>query len=613
MSKTKPLCFLLVFCMVFSLTACGGKEPAAVPVEPGPAPAVTEPVIGGAEEAPEASDSVVSGEEEIWSAPMMEGDDFGNGAIGKNGAVSSFSADTSQVGLDILAAGGNAVDAAVATIFAVGVCEPHHSGIGGSGLMTIYLAENDTYVTIEYMEALPYNYDGTYRKANDNETARGAAVPGQVAGLLYALEKYGTMTPAEVLAPAIKLAGEGFILDSVAATAMSDSYEKFMQPGNEYLAGLFTDEGFPYSAGDLYINEDLANTLEMIAEGGAEAFYTGEFAEKLVTAMQAEGSWITMEDLADYRPAEREPVLTDYYGYTVAAVNYPTCGGIWELESLNIMESLDIAQYEQGSNEYWRVFNEAVRIGALDAYTYFGDADKYNVPVDTLISQRFADERAGLFNMSSAITTVPATDLGDRDSWGLKASDSLDPQTSTTHIAVADAVGNVVSSTNTVGYSFGCLYAVEGTGFVLNNHMLNNLNVEPGGHIKSSMSPTIVTRDGKPVLAVGSPGSRVIPPAIISVINNVLLYDMNVQQAINAPRCFILSYSGNKPLLELSAETMRMDSTLVRQLEIFGYSFDEVGSYNQVMGGVAAIYIDPSTGTYYAGGDPRRGYQGLAY
>ena len=547
------------------------------------------------------------------SSLTMEGDEFGNGAIGENAAVSSFSAITSQVGIDIMAAGGNAIDAAVAVAFAVGVCEPHHSGIGGSGLMTIYLADSDTYTTIEYMEAVPYNYDGTYTKANDNESARGAAVPGQVAGLLYTLEKYGTMTPSEVLAPSIELARYGFELDSVVSTAMADNYEKFMQPGNEYLMELYTDDGFPYSTGDLYINEDLADTLEAIAEGGADAFYKGEIAEKLVADMQAHGSWITMEDMAAYQPVEREPVMTDYYGYDIVACNYPTAGGIWELESLNIMEAMDISQYEQGSDEYWRVFNEAIRIGALDAYTYFGDVDQYNVPTDTLTSQAYADARASLINLDSCLVTVPESDLGDTESWGLTEDNSLDEHTSTTHIAVADSSGNIVSTTNTVGYSFGCLYAPEGLGFILNNHMLNHKNVEPGGHIKSSMSPTIVTKDGRPVMAVGSPGSRVIPCAIMSVINNVLLYDMDVQEAINAPRCFILSYDGNAPLLELSAETMRMDSVLIRRLEIFGYSFEEVGSYSLTMGGIAAVYIDNDTGLIYAGADPRRGYQALAY
>lgn len=581
-------------CMAVSLVACGQGTAPAAPADSGEQPAATE--------APETNVTLT-----------MEGDEFGNGAVGAHAAVSSFSDITSQVGIEILEAGGNAIDAAVATAIAVGVCEPHHSGIGGSGLMTIYLADTDTYTTIEYLEALPYNYDGSYTKAKDNETGRGAAVPGQVAGLMYALEKYGTMTPAQVLAPSIKLAREGFPLSRVVTTAMADSMQKFMQPGYEYLYELYTDDGFPYAAGDTFVNEDLAHTLELIAEGGADAFYKGEIAEKLVAGLQSQGNWITMQDMADYRPVEREPVMTDYYGYKLVGCPYPTAGGIWEMLSMNVMESLDIAQYEQGSNEYWRAFNEAIRIGALDAYTYFGDIDKYDLPVDTLVSQEYADERAKLVDMGSAMTTVPKSDLGDEESWGLKGDNSLDEHTSTTHMSVVDAAGNIVSTTNTVGYSFGCLYAVPGLGFCLNNHMLNNKNVEPGGHVKSSMSPTIVTKDGAPVMAVGSPGSRVIPCAIMSVINNVLLYDMSVQEAINAPRCFILSYDGNKPLLELSAENLRMDPTTIRQLEIYGYSFDDKGDYNQAMGGIAAVYFDEDDGMIYAGGDPRRDYKAFAY
>lgn len=596
---------LLALLLVVGSVGCGAKPEQA-------------PAAQSTPEAPSA-DAPAAEQTEPGSTAVLDdvpGDEFDNAMLGRSAAVSSYSAITSQVGIDILEAGGNAVDAAVATIFAVGVCEPHHSGIGGCGLMTVYLADTDTYTTIEFMEALPLNYDGTYTKAKDNQTARGAAVPGQVAGLLYALEKYGTMTPAEVLAPAIKLAREGFPLDSVVTGAMNDSVPLFLKDGYEYMKQLYTymGTGIPYSDGDIFVNEDLANTLQAIADGGADAFYKGEIAEKLVAGLQANGSWITMKDFASYQPKERIPVSTEYYGYNIVGVSYPTAGGVWELESLNIMEAMDIAQYKQGSADYWRVFNEAVRIGALDAYTYFGNVDKYNLPVDTLVSQNYADERAGMISLDSCIEAVPTSDLGDKDAWGLTGDNSLDENTSTTHIAVIDASGNIVSSTNTVGYSFGCNFAVEGTGFCLNNHMLNNRNVEPGEHIKSSMSPTIVTRDGKPIMAVGSPGSRVIPCAIMSVINNTLLYGMSVQEAINAERCFILSYNGNKPLTTLTAETGRMGSSLIRQLELYGYSFEEnVNDYDAKLGGIAAIYIDPDTGMISAGGDPRRNYAGLAY
>jgi len=594
--KTRLLSLLLALCMLFSLAACGTA--AAPAAEETPAPELTEEDAAAVEE--------------VTEILSMRGDEFGNGASGTTAAVSSFSETTSQVGIEILEAGGNAIDAAVATIFAVGVCEPHHSGIGGSGLMTIYLADSDTYTTIEYLEAVPENAVDGYYTSEMKSTPIAAAVPGQVDGLLYALEKYGTMSPAEVLAPAIKLAREGYILDSVVSGAIADSYTTFLGEGYEYLYNLYTNDGIPYSAGDLYTNEDLANTLQAIADNGRDGFYAGEVAEKLIAGLNSVGNCMTLEDLANYHCSEREPVSTDHYGYDVVACSYPTAGGIWELESLNIMESLNIAQYEQGSAEYWKVFNEAIRIGALDAYTYFGDQDKYILPTDTLSSQEYADARASMFDMAGCIPVVPKSDLGDAVEIG--AVGTTDTGTSTTHISVIDGSGNIVSSTNTVGYSFGCLYATEGLGFCLNNHMLNSNRVEPGHHIKSSMSPTIVTKDGKPVMAVGSPGSRVIPCAIMSVINNTLLYDMTVQEAINATRCFILDYDGNKPLCTLTAETDRMDATLIRQLEIYGYSFTEgIGAYNMKMGGIAAIYIDPDDGTLYAGGDPRRDYKALAY
>jgi len=590
----KAICLILVLCM---LLGCGA---------------------GNAPTAESSSDESSSAAETTASEEGVPGDEFGNASVGTNGAVSSFSELTSQVGVDILQAGGNAVDAAVATIFAVGVTEPHHSGIGGSGLMTIYLAEEDKYVTIEYLEKVPLAVTSDYYKKDLKKTIRAAAVPSQVAGLCKALEEYGTMSLEEVLAPSIKIAREGFVLDSVAAGAMADGYRTFTQEGYEYLLELYTDDGIPYSAGDTYINEDLANTLETIAKGGADAFYKGELTQKMVDAIQAAGGCMTLEDFASYEAAEREPITTNYYGYDIVTTSYPSAGGVWLLEALNIMQERDIKSLEVGTNEYWRCFTESSRMGMNDGYNYCGDPDLYELPTATLISKDFAATRNALITDDHCLTAYEDAGL----TFTKKNNNDAEESANTTHICAIDSKGNIVSSTNTVGVEFGCYFAVPGMGFVFNSHLSNMSSdeenadyLEGGKRARSSMAPTIVVKDGKPVMAVGSPGSLVIPSVIMAVINNTLLYDMSVQEAINYVRCFCIDRkSATGPETILTAETDRMSDTLIRQLEVYGYTFVEgIGDYNSKCGGVAAVYMDQETGKIYAGGDPRRGYKGLAY
>ncbi len=385
---------------------------------------------------------------ETPSLPAMAGDEFGEGAVGLQGGVSSFSPETSQAGIDILRSGGNAVDAAVATAFAVGVVEPQHSGIGGCGMMTVYLKESDEYITLEYLETVPAaQYPGLFQKITDSKTAKNAAVPGQVFGLLSALEKYGTMTPAQVLAPAIRLAREGFELDPIVARAIAEHYETFCTEGKEYELSLVTDGlGLPYTAGDLYVNPDLADTLERIAENGIAEFYTGETAKRLTESMRAGGSVITMEDLASYTSIRREPIVTDYYGYDVVTSPPPSMGGDWLLEMLNIMELKDIASKPQGSVEYWRIFNEANRICMSDTYACAGDPAFFSLPVERMISKAYAAQRAGLIGETGTLEVIPECDLRAE-----RLVPAAPEDANTTHIAVIDRFGNIVSATETIG------------------------------------------------------------------------------------------------------------------------------------------------------------------
>lgn len=546
--------------------------------------------------------------------PAMEGDEFGNGAVGSHGGVSSCSPYSSQIGVDILKAGGNAVDAAVATAFAIGVVEPNLSGIGGCGMMNIYIKDGQQYKVLEYMETVPQAVEpGWFDKKADSATAKNVAVPSQVHGLLTALEKYGTMSRQEVMAPAIKLAREGFSLDGRLAGAITDNYDVLSKvPG---FLELYTNDGIPYAEGDLFKNEQLADVLQRIADGGIDEFYKGKLAEEVVAGLRAGGSLIAMEDLAAYTTAEREPIRTTYHGYEVVTVPPPSNGGDWLLEMLNLMEHYDLKAMGFNTPEYLFTFNEASRLGLSDSYAFIGDPAFYKLPIAQMVSKEYAAERVKLMPTDKVFEgAAPAGDLPVE-----KLVPTGEESKHTSHIAVIDQFGNIVSTTNTLGLGWGAKYMIDGMGFFFNSHISNMEHdpaksdspdyVMPGKRVRSTISPTLVLENGEPIMAIGSPGSLAIPPAVAAVINNVLLFGMNIQQAINAPRAFGISRFDAK----LTIEADRFDPETVKKLEEYGYIINNVGAYNSAVGGIAAIYLDKESDTFYAGADPRRTYQALAY
>ena len=285
---------------------------------------------------------------------------------------------------------------------------------------------------------------------------------------------------------------------------------------------------------------------------------------------------------------------------------------------LNIMEEKDPSEEDPSTLEYQYIFNEACRIGLVDSYTYIGDPAFYDLPVEEMISDEFAAERAALIDMDNmqAMESVPLSDLPVT-----KLEPTAEESQHTTHIAVIDQYGNIVSTTNTLGNGWGCKFMAPGLGFFYNSH-IGNLDHEnpdspdyvmPGKRVRSTISPSLVLQDGNPIMAVGSPGSLAIPPAVATIINNVLLYGMNVQQAINEPRAMAINRSGMDSPARVSIEQPRFDPDLVAQMEGIGYEMKDVGEYNMAVGGIAAIYLDRDNGIFYAGADPRRGYKALAY
>lgn len=581
------LALALAMC-VGMLAGCGQTEQSA------PAPAPTPDVV---EPAPEPA------------LPTMV-DEFGNGAVGTNCAVTSADPQASQAGVDIMMAGGNAVDAAVATAFCVGVVEPWLSGIGGCGMMNIFMNETGEYEVLEYMETVPVALEpGMYNPETDKYTAKNAAVPGQVAGLAKALERYGTMSLSEVLQPAIKLARDGFVVSERLASTLVEAFEMFEGEAAE----IYLNDGLPWAAGDIMTNEPLANTLQAIADNGAEEFYTGEVAQQMIDVLQANGSLMAMEDLAAYEVMEREPITTTYYGYEVVTVPPPSNGGDWLLEMLNIMEEEDIAQYELNSAEYLYVFNEACRTALIDSYSYIGDPAFFNLPIEQMTSKEFAKERAELIDVSTmqAMPEVPFSDLPVE-----KLNPTAEESLHTTHLVVMDPDGNIVSTTNTLGNGWGCQFYAEGLGFYYNSHV-NNLDhsnpdspdyVMPGKRVRSTISPSFVLKDGEPVMAIGSPGSLAIPPAIAGVINNTLLYGMELQSAVNLPRAQGITRSKGQCPPTLTIELPRFDAEVVAELEAMGYTMKDCGDYSSSVGGIAALLLDADNGVIYAAGDPRRGY-----
>lgn len=597
-----------------SIAGCSGQN------QPTTAAVATEATVTAAETTGAAAETTAEAETKAESAvvPAMEGDTFGNAAVGTHGGVTSSSPLASEIGLEILKAGGNAVDAAVATSFAVGVVEPQYSGIGGAGLMNIYLNDEKECKVIEYLETVPQAITpGWYNSETDKYTAKNAAIPSQVHGLLTALERYGTMSREEVLAPVIKLAKEGYEINDTLGLALMDGYDRIL--GSEAATAIYTDEEIPYTAGQKIVNEPLANTLQTISDGGIEAFYKGELAQHIVDELQSAGSLITMEDMASYTSVEREPISTTYFGYDVVTVPAPSNGGNMLLETLNILENYDLKAMGHNSYDYLLTMNEAMRIGWRDAYVCLGDPAFFNLPVEKMISKEYAKTRLECMpedGISKYIGVQPPA--GDLEV--SRVGDAPDSQ-HTTHISVIDQYGNIVSTTNTLGLSWGCGYMAEDTGFFFNSHISNMTHdpeksdsadfVVPGKRIRSTMSPTIVLKDAEPVMAIGSPGSLAISPAIITVLNNVILFDMNMQQAINAPRGIITTRS--KPYSKMTVEADRLDPEVVQKFVDGGYTMDNKGEYDLSLGGIAAIYLDQETGEFQAGADPRREYQARAY
>ena len=503
-----------------------------------------------------------------------------------NGMVASAHPLASQAGVEILKAGGNAVDAAVAAAFAVGVVEPNSNGIGGEGMMIIYLVETRKAVAVDYRSAAPAA--AAFPEGIPSSGHAAAAIPGTVAGLSLALEKYGTMPLAQVMEPAIKLASDGFAIGPTLAGIILDHFEALSQ--EESLARVFCPEGLPLEAGDTLRNPDLAVSLRRIGTGGRDVFYRGELAETIAAEMQARGGFIKREDLAGYRPIEREPVRGTYRGYSLISAP-PPVGGLAVVEIMQILERFNLRRHAPLSAKRIHLMAEAMKRGMADWRAFVADPDFVVVPVAGLLAKRYAKARAAEIDP-------------DRISEKIAPGDPPEARSpSTTSLSVVDKDGNMVALTQTISDFFGAKVMVAGTGIILNNEMDNfsaqGVNIlAPGKRMRTTISPTIIIKGKKPFAAIGTPGAARILTTMPLLISNLIDYKMGIQQAIEMPRFF----PSDK---DLTIEP-RLPEETVAALENRGDTLKTLEPFDLFFGGAQGIIIDPKTKKRVGGADPRR-------
>ncbi|MGC3872446.1 gamma-glutamyltransferase [Halomonas sp. GXIMD04776] len=538
---------------------------------------------------------------------ILEGERF-NPEVSAKGMVATSHFLASKVARDVLADGGNAVDAAVTAGFALAVTQPRSGNIGGGGFMLVSDEKSGEVVAIDYREKAPaaafetmfQNDEGEAVSELSRYTHNASGVPGTVAGLAMALEKYGTLSLAEALAPAIRLAEDGFALPQRFVDGIRDTRERLEQWDGSRKK-FFKEDGSLYEVGDLFKQPDLAATLKRIAEQGPREFYEGKTAELIATQMENNGGLMTMEDLANYEPAIREPSHGTYRGHDVYAMSPPSSGGVHIVQMLNILEEYDIAEMGFNSANTIHVMAEAMKRAYADRSKYLGDTDFVEVPLEGLTSKEYAKELRQQISMDQA---TPSSEIAPGNPLPYESNE-------TTHFSIADGNGMAVSNTYTINFSYGSGIVVEGAGFLLNNEMddfsakpgVPNAygliggeanKVEPNKRMLSSMTPTIVKKDGKNFLVTGSPGGSRIITTTLQVLMNVVDHDMNIQTAVSVPRIHH-QWLPDEIRIEqgISPDTIEL-------LESLGHTV----SRQEAMGAAQSLMIED--GVFTGGADPRR-------
>lgn len=528
---------------------------------------------------------------------------------GDHGMVATSHPRATEVALEVLRNGGNAVDAAVTAGFALAVTQPRSGNIGGGGFMLYAPGDGGAVKAIDYRETAPaaatetmyQNEDGEVVPERSRFTHLASGVPGTVAGLALALEQHGTITLAEALAPAIRLAGDGFEVPHRFTEGLEQARERLVRwPATRKT--FYGEDGQPPRPGERFRQPELAATLQRIADHGIADFYEGETARLIVAEMERGGGLITLEDLAGYEPVIREPVRGTYRGHKIFSMSPPSSGGVHIVQILNILEDYPIGDYGHNSARTIHLMAEAMKRAYADRSQYLGDTDYVEVPLDGITSKDYADALRQDIDPDQA---KPSEEIAPGKPMPHESNE-------TTHFSIVDRWGNAVSNTYTINFSYGSGITVAGAGFLLNNEMddfsakpgVPNAygliggeanRIEPGKRMLSSMSPTIVRRDGRNHLVTGSPGGSRIITTTLQVLMNVIDHDMNIQSAVEAPRIHH-QWLPDEIRIEqgISPDTLDL-------LEAMGHTV-KTGS---AMGAIQSVLIDRD-GRLWGAADPRR-------
>jgi len=539
---------------------------------------------------------------------ILEGERF-HPVTGNQGMVVTSHTLATEIALEVLKEGGNAIDAAVTAGFALAVTQPRSGTIGGGGFMLYAPGNGDDVEAIDYREKAPAAATETLFQDDSGEvvpnrsrfTHQAAGVPGTVAGLALALERHGTLTLKQALTPAIRLARDGFIVPDRFTEGLEQARERLVRwPAT--LEAFYKEDGTAWQPGERFVQPDLASTLERIANLGTRDFYEGETAQLIVDEMQRHDGLITLEDLRSYQPAIRQPIHGTYRGHDVYSMSPPSSGGTHIVQILNILEGYDLAQLGHNSAASIHRMSEAMKLAYADRASFLGDTDFVEVPLAGLTSKAYAND------LREGIEPERARPSSDIRAGTPAAYESPE----TTHFSIVDRWGNAVSNTYTINFSYGSGITVAGAGFLLNNEMddfsakpgVPNAygliggeanKIEPGKRMLSSMSPTIVRRNGENYLVSGSPGGSRIITTTLQVLLNVIDHGMNIQTAVNAPRIHH-QWLPDEIRIEqgISADT-------IQKLEAMGHRVIPASA----MGAIQSILINDD-GKLHGGADPRR-------
>ena len=540
---------------------------------------------------------------------------------GENGMVVSTSRDASQVGIEILQSGGNAIDAAVAVGFALAVTSSSNGNIGGGGFMTAKLANGESF-TLDYREMAPnaakrdiyLDEDGNIIKGKSRSTHFASGVPGSVDGLLKAWRDHGSgnISRNQLIGPAIKLSREGFDLSKYEAERFNKNKERLSK--HSETKRIFTRDDREWKKGDIFIQNDLANTLERIARNGRDGFYKGETARLIVEEMKAVEGWIDYKDLENYVSKYREPVRGSFMGYDIISMGPPSSGGLLVVHMLNMFENIfnqKDSDFDLSFNsvDYIHILTELERRAYADRTEHMGDSDYWNVPKSMFLSNDYANKRLKDIDFNKA-SNSQLIEHGNPYS---------DQSEETTHYSIVDSAGNAVSVTTTINSGYGNGITVTGAGFLLNNEM-DDFSSKPGEpnmfgllgneanaveakkRPLSSMTPTIVLKDNRPFLILGSPGGSTIITTVMQNILNVVIHDMNIEEAVSSPRV----HSQWLPDMVFH-EKNGLNKDIINQLKKMGHDVKMRSSIGEANG----ILINKKG--FWGGADPRGENTAIGY